>query len=236
GISFIFPVPTKFTPPLSKSQDLPISFPDGSTPVINRIYIFAGSTRWEGAIPPLIDSFEQREIVIEMGKGITIVKHNLTKPIYFKITPEETLLDFGYPQQISYRENNANLQIHQSSENEFCEDYLWNYFRSSFTLHFSPTTPNHSLKKITLHTNFPSHYTFHRYHRTPIFILHKGTQIDCLGRWDDIKRILGNSDGPPVVYDQSMQNNDIRASTGGGVIGGGSTLYYGYSNLGIIFE
>ncbi|KAJ3123183.1 hypothetical protein HK098_002107, partial [Nowakowskiella sp. JEL0407] len=227
GVTFIFPLPATHTPAKQKSEELPI-FPDGVSPVLSRLYVFSGSSRWEGAIPVSINPDDVKEITIELGKGITVTTGASTKPLAFGTTPQQVLMDFGHPQQKMFKPK-ENLQIHNSIDSDTIgEDYLWNYYRSSFTLHFSPS---HTLRKISLHTNFPSHPNFHRYHRTIISLSYKSTKIDCLGKWDDVKKVLGMADGPPVVFDRSML---------GGMLGqngrDGSTLFYGYNDLGIIFE
>ncbi|KAI8929002.1 hypothetical protein BC831DRAFT_445968 [Entophlyctis helioformis] len=42
GVSFVFPIPQQFAP-LKNLADLPISFPDGTTPVVSRIYLYSSN-------------------------------------------------------------------------------------------------------------------------------------------------------------------------------------------------
>ncbi|KAF7731986.1 hypothetical protein EC973_007091 [Apophysomyces ossiformis] len=54
GLSFTFPIPTRHQELYRSTSDLPLEFPDGTTPIASRVYLYNGSTNWQMAVvPPL---------------------------------------------------------------------------------------------------------------------------------------------------------------------------------------
>ncbi|KAI7863539.1 hypothetical protein BDF14DRAFT_1843189 [Spinellus fusiger] len=54
GLAFTFPIPLRFQSLYKSSSDLPLEFPDGTTPIASRVYLYSGSTHWQQAtVPPL---------------------------------------------------------------------------------------------------------------------------------------------------------------------------------------
>ncbi|KAG0166816.1 hypothetical protein DFQ30_006757 [Apophysomyces sp. BC1015] len=54
GLSFTFPIPVRHQDLYKSTSDLPLEFPDGTTPIASRVYLYSGSANWQTAVvPPL---------------------------------------------------------------------------------------------------------------------------------------------------------------------------------------
>ncbi|KAI8089869.1 uncharacterized protein BX664DRAFT_334119 [Halteromyces radiatus] len=55
GLSFTFPIPQKYNHLYTNSTELPLEFPDGTTPIASKMYLFhSQNSNWETASPPPI--------------------------------------------------------------------------------------------------------------------------------------------------------------------------------------
>ncbi|ORZ08694.1 hypothetical protein BCR42DRAFT_424716 [Absidia repens] len=53
GLSFTFPIPQKYNHLYTNSSELPLEFPDGTTPIASKVYIFhSHCSNWETVAPP----------------------------------------------------------------------------------------------------------------------------------------------------------------------------------------
>ncbi|KAJ3281464.1 hypothetical protein HK104_011459 [Borealophlyctis nickersoniae] len=117
GITFIFPVPPQYVHLPTKSTDLPLSFPDGTTPVVNRIYIYAGDSHQKAAAPsePLRPSdlyFEQVSIMI--GESVTFSRRGCS--IAFGAPTQDVLAELGRPAHVMFKEDDK-MRIHTAVVN-----------------------------------------------------------------------------------------------------------------------
>ncbi|KAI8068978.1 hypothetical protein BDF21DRAFT_425875 [Thamnidium elegans] len=54
GLSFTFPIPTRHQNLYKSSSDLPLEFPDGTTPIASKVILYSNSNTWQqAAVPPL---------------------------------------------------------------------------------------------------------------------------------------------------------------------------------------
>ncbi|KAI8582668.1 hypothetical protein K450DRAFT_226360 [Umbelopsis ramanniana AG] len=54
GLSFTFPIPSRHQELYSSSTELPLEFPDGTTPIASHVFVYNGSQNWRQAtLPPL---------------------------------------------------------------------------------------------------------------------------------------------------------------------------------------
>ncbi|KAI9493996.1 hypothetical protein BDB00DRAFT_871756 [Zychaea mexicana] len=68
GLSFIFPIPARHRELYESSTDLPLEFPDGTTPIASHIYLFSnGSPNWQRATVPSL-----AKIVAEHNASTTL--------------------------------------------------------------------------------------------------------------------------------------------------------------------
>ncbi|KAI8805206.1 hypothetical protein BJ742DRAFT_821391 [Cladochytrium replicatum] len=230
GISFMFPVPTKYADMFAGNPDLPLTFPDATTPVLNRILIYHG-TQWQTSNPPALgqNDLYLENVYVEPCKGLTFMSR--VANITFGMSAQDVLAELGKPNYASYRRDDA-MRIHTAprdesrSEGTAAEGYWWNYVSLGVDVLFDGYS--HTVKKFMHHTNFPGHPDFNRYRRCNFsIVLPSGEgRIDALSKWDNIKSLLGNPSGPPVIFNSMVQHRNPF----------GSTSFYGYSELGLIFE
>ncbi|RUS19607.1 hypothetical protein BC937DRAFT_87206 [Endogone sp. FLAS-F59071] len=113
--------------------ELPMEFPDGTTPVASHVYIFQGSQDWRSAVVPSLTKVlaeaveagstwevrqEAESVIAEPTKGITIQFPPVPKlttthvPILLHVTtPQDLLADLGKPSRIFYKEEDK-MRIH----------------------------------------------------------------------------------------------------------------------------
>ncbi|RCH80478.1 hypothetical protein CU097_000398 [Rhizopus azygosporus] len=91
GLAFTFPIPTKHTSLYKSSSDLPLEFPDGTTPIASKVILYSNSNSWQQASTPSLPKviaesnaskstrygkIERREVesvIAKPDKGITLV-------------------------------------------------------------------------------------------------------------------------------------------------------------------
>jgi len=245
GLSFTFPIPKKYEALYMNSNEIPpMEFPNRTTPVANKIFIYVGNKIQTPELPPhpIPNSLYFEETIVKIGSGVEFIgrKSNIT----FESTSQDVISELGPPNKIFYKEEDK-MKIHTSSYNGLgCQDYFYNYFNSGIDVLFDIRT--HKAKKFILHTNFPSHHEFNRYVKCNFRIKvsensepldeeegvlesKKVKQVKKTSytitpdsKWSEIQQVLG-SPGKPVVHNKGSNANPF-----------GPTLFYGYK--GIIFE
>ncbi|KAJ3024089.1 hypothetical protein HKX48_007270, partial [Thoreauomyces humboldtii] len=106
GASFVFPIPDEYIP-LQNMADLPLSFPDGTTPVPTRAYIFAGAERWQDAVAPRPRD-DVGTVSAKIGKGIRIPGHPRGPVVVSFGDPTQDVLDaIGKPEGVCPKEEDA---------------------------------------------------------------------------------------------------------------------------------
>ncbi|KAI7860115.1 hypothetical protein BDC45DRAFT_431743 [Circinella umbellata] len=112
GLSFIFPIPAKHRELYESSTDLPLEFPDGTTPIASHIYLFSnGSPSWQKATIPSI-----AKIVAEHNANTTLKygKIGRREVESVKALPgKEAILNFPTHEALDSRENPlSSSQVH----------------------------------------------------------------------------------------------------------------------------
>ncbi|KAI8824521.1 uncharacterized protein EV422DRAFT_323618 [Fimicolochytrium jonesii] len=227
GISFLFPVPAKY---ISQDSipDLPLSFPDGTTPVLNRFYVFTGADKWRDAVAPLPKS-DVGEVIAEIGNGIHMPNRRRGErlSIGFGMPAQDVLDVLGKAEGMRVK-NDEQIKIFgadEAAEEEERGDYFWSYFSVGVDILFSAAT--HCVKKIVLHTNPVGSWDFTQYRKCRFQI--KPTEgrtqpITSESMWPDIQRALHPTPAPrPVVHNKGGHQNPF-----------GATCFYGY--YGVVFE
>ncbi|CAI2171113.1 2419_t:CDS:10 [Funneliformis geosporum] len=140
GISFVFPIPEEhisFYTSSSGMTDLPMELPDGTSPLLSRLYTFHGSSFQNAIAPPLhrsknsdgiggglIEFGEFESVVAELKRGIIVnFLNNVSTEIVLNVTtPQDLLVDLGSPLRIFYKEEDK-MRIHSeySSANDTVE-------------------------------------------------------------------------------------------------------------------
>jgi len=174
GLSFVFPLPREHASQLWEAE-LPLEFPDGTTPVATRICIYSGTLGKLMALqtvePPPIKPgslyFEQVTIALEEGINFEVSRHCIN----FGCSPQDVWAMLGCP-SATYSKAADTMAIHSGQggmpQGQPGADYFYNYFSRGMDLLFCGKT--HRLKKIVLHTNPPGHSEFNIYAKCNFYL------------------------------------------------------------------
>ncbi|WVZ78523.1 hypothetical protein U9M48_026220 [Paspalum notatum var. saurae] len=241
GLSFAFPIPSQYTNLFTNGEvaDLPLEFPDGTTPVTCRVSIYDSSTDSKVGVGSLMDkaavpalpagSLYMEEVHAMLGKELWFTIGGQHIP--FGASPQDVWADLGLPCGIHQKQVDQ-MVIHSASDprprTTRCGDYFYNYFSRGIDILFDGQT--HRIKKFVLHTNFPGHSDFNSYKKCNFVIYDaevEGTQSGSISKncitpctkWEQVKEILGDC-GRAAIQTQGSMNNPF-----------GSTFVYGYQNI-----
>ncbi|CAN6206694.1 unnamed protein product [Urochloa humidicola] len=244
GLSFAFPIPSQYTNLFTNGEvaeaDLPLEFPDGTTPVTCRVSIYDSSTDSKVGVGSLMDkaavpalpagSLYMEEVHAKLGEELWFTIGGQHIP--FGASPQDVWTDLGRPCGIHQKQVDQ-MVIHSASDprprTTLCGDYFYNYFSRGIDILFDGQT--HRIKKFVLHTNFPGHSDFNSYKKCNFVIYDaeaEGTyqpgnvSKNCITprtKWEQVKEILGDC-GRAAIQTQGSMNNPF-----------GSTFVYGYQNI-----
>eukprot|EP01111_Echinosteliopsis_oligospora_P010833 TRINITY_DN3434_c0_g1_i1.p1 TRINITY_DN3434_c0_g1~~TRINITY_DN3434_c0_g1_i1.p1 ORF type:complete len:320 (+),score=60.69 TRINITY_DN3434_c0_g1_i1:94-1053(+) len=164
NLAFTFPIPAKYQSLYADSSELPVEFPDGSTPITTKITLFIGSSIESMVLPPLPPSSLYFEpVTVTPYPGSLSFTHR-NSFLSFASTTQDVISELGVPSRVYYKEEDK-MRIHSASASPSGEtgytDYFYNYFQLGIDILFD--AQHHVVKKFVLHTNFPTHYEFNQY-------------------------------------------------------------------------
>ncbi|KAF7110132.1 hypothetical protein CFC21_110285 [Triticum aestivum] len=242
GLSFAFPIPSQYTNFFNNGEvaDLPLEFPDGTTPVTCRVSIYDSSTDSKVGVGSLMDkavipalpagSLYMEEVHAKLGEELWLTTGGQHIP--FGASPQDIWTELGRPCGIHQKQVDQ-MVIHSASDlrprTTLCGDYFYNYFSRGIDILFDGQT--HKIKKFVLHTNFPGHSDFNSYMKCNFVIYDAeaegaqqpgNTSKNCITprtKWEQVKEILGDC-GRAAIQTQGSMNNPF-----------GSTFVYGYQNI-----
>ncbi|XP_031476298.1 PHAF1 protein At3g51130 [Nymphaea colorata] len=241
GLSFAFPIPSQYTDCCHDGEaELPLEFPDGTTPVACRVSVYDGSADSKvgvgllmdkASVPPLpTGSLYMEEVHAKLGDELWFTVGGQHIP--FAASPQDVWSELGRPCGIHQKQVDQ-MVIHSSSDphprTTLCGDYFYNYFTRGLDILFDGQT--HKIKKFVLHTNYPGHPDFNSYIKCNFAIYgpESGEPIkegespkNCITpntKWEQVKEILGDC-GRAAIQTQGSASNPF-----------GSTLVYGYPNI-----
>ncbi|XP_064940033.1 PHAF1 protein At3g51130-like isoform X2 [Musa acuminata AAA Group] len=243
GLSFAFPIPSQYTYCCQNgevSAELPLEFPDGTTPVACRVSVYDGSSDSKVGVGSLLDkasvpplpagSLYMEEVHAKLGEELWFTVGGQHIP--FGASPQDVWTELGRPCGIHQKQVDQ-MVIHSASDprprTTICGDYFYNYFSRGLDILFDGQT--HKIKKFVLHTNFPGHSDFNTYMKCNFVIYDsddKGTiqpgntSKNCITpntKWEQVKEILGDG-GRAAIQTQGSMTNPF-----------GSTFVYGYQNV-----
>eukprot|EP00898_Chlorokybus_atmophyticus_P003930 jgi/Chlat1/4538/Chrsp29S04451 len=257
GLFFLFPIPHDpvYQACCSNSKaELPLEFPDGTTPVASRVCIFAGTgrskrTAIEAKPPPLPPGIiHQERVIVKLGEGLLFTQGG--QSLQFGASPQDAWAELGRPCGV-YSKQVDTMVIHSAMEppqSTLCLDYFYNYFTRGVDILFDGQT--HTAKKFVLHTNFPGHSEFNTYLKCNFVIeLPEGDGVDVEQPLRAPGKEDGNSSHEAVVSKRQITSNtkwvdvqDIMGDAGQAAIHTrgpaynpfGPTYVYGYRH--IVFE
>lgn len=241
GLSFAFPIPNQYTEYFRDGEaELPLEFPDGTTPVTCRVCIYDSSTdskvgvgalMQKASVPPLpAGSLYMEEVHAKLGEEIWFTVGGQHIP--FGASPQDVWTDLGRPCGVHQKQVDQ-MVIHSASDprprTTLCGDYFYNYFTRGVDVLFDGQT--HKIKKFVLHTNYPGHADFNSYIKCNFIIYSsnsEGNQLEADAtnkritpstKWDQVKEILGDC-GRGAIQTQGSTSNPF-----------GPTFVYGYPNI-----
>ncbi|KAG5534594.1 hypothetical protein RHGRI_022645 [Rhododendron griersonianum] len=242
GLSFSFPIPAQYTDCCHHGEaELPLEFPDGTTPVTCRVSIYDSSTDSKVGVGSLTDkahapplpagSLYMEEVHVELGEELWFTIGGQHIP--FGASPQDVWTELGRPCGIHQKQVDQ-MVIHSASDprprTTLCGDYFYNYFSRGLDILFDGQT--HKIKKFVLHTNFPGHADFNSYIKCNFSIyssdfggsFHREVNpskhcITPSTKWEQVKEILGDC-GRAAIQTKGSASNPF-----------GSTFVYGYQNV-----
>ncbi|KAG8659997.1 hypothetical protein MANES_02G101300v8 [Manihot esculenta] len=230
GLSFAFPIPSQYTDCCHDGEaELPLEFPDGTTPVTCRVSIYDSSTDKKVGVGSLMDkasapplpsgSLYMEEVHVKLGEELCFSTGGQHIP--FGASPQDVWTELGRPCGIHQKQVDQ-MVIHSASDprprTTLCGDYFYNYFTRGLDILFDGQT--HKIKKFVLHTNYPGHADFNSYIKCNFVIqVNNSKNITPSTKWDQVKEILGDC-GRAAIQTQGSASNPF-----------GSTFVYGYQNI-----
>ncbi|XAR73804.1 hypothetical protein NMG60_11007895 [Bertholletia excelsa] len=241
GLSFAFPIPSQYTDSYHEGEEeLPLEFPDGTTPVTCRVSIYDSSTESKVGVGSLLDkasvpplrpgSLYMEEVHVKLGEELWFTVGGQHIP--FGASPQDVWTELGRPCGIHQKQVDQ-MVIHSASDprprTTLCGDYFYNYFSRGLDILFDGQT--HKIKKFVLHTNYPGHADFNLYIKCNFMIygldlgsFHQdvNTSKCCITpsiKWEQVKEILGDC-GRAAIQTQGSASNPF-----------GPTFVYGYQNV-----
>jgi len=239
GLSFAFPIPPQYEYCVDRQAELPLEFPDRTTPVTSRICIYdkssgsvgVGASLNKAILPPLpLGSLYMEEVNAKLADELWFSVGGQHLP--FGASPQDVWSELGRPCEIHQKQVDQ-MVIHNASDTSprttLCGDYFYNYFTRGLDILFDSQT--HKIKKFVLHTNFPGHADFNSYIKCN-FVIHcprsdteedeANTYEKCITpntKWDQVQGLLGDG-GRAAIQTQGSTTNPF-----------GSTRVYGYQNI-----
>ncbi|KAI3855365.1 hypothetical protein MKX03_025323 [Papaver bracteatum] len=243
GLSFAFPIPSQYTDCCHDGEaELPLEFPDGTTPVTSRVSIYdksseskvgVGALMTKALAPPLpAGSLYMEEVHAKLGEELRFTVGGQHIP--FGASPQDVWTELGRPCGIHQKQVDQ-MVIHSASDprprTTLCGDYFYNYFTRGVDILFDGQT--HKIKKFVLHTNYPGHADFNSYMKCNFVIYDSDvggpfqdsntiSTKHCITpstKWEQVKDVLGDS-GRAAIQTQGSTSNPF-----------GSTFVYGYQNV-----
>lgn len=136
GLSFSFPIPKKFEKLFSTKNEIPpMEFPDRTTPVTSRIYLFNGQDSKHPEIPNISSSLKNyyfEQVNASVSEGIYFCERKCL--LNFKSTTQDVLSTLGSPSRVFYKTEDK-MKIHTSSSNGNNQSFNQSFFTFHF-LHF----------------------------------------------------------------------------------------------------
>ncbi|CAK9105155.1 unnamed protein product [Durusdinium trenchii] len=154
GLAFEFPLPEDMVDALAAKEEHPMDI--AGSPSL--LWVFAAQASVQSpssVVPELLEA-----VGVLPGVGVQLQGRKLR----FGAMPQDVVSDFGPPQQVCIKDVDA-FRIHSTRTPAKSPDvdYYYNYFYLGLDALFDGET--HSLQKIVLHVNPPTHERFSRYTR-----------------------------------------------------------------------
>eukprot|EP00742_Colponemidia_sp_Colp-10_P002943 GILJ01003140.1.p1 GENE.GILJ01003140.1~~GILJ01003140.1.p1 ORF type:complete len:454 (+),score=54.12 GILJ01003140.1:99-1460(+) len=199
GISFLFPLPPQYQQLYTDGKELPVQFPDGTTPTAIRMFIYGGLNVRAPSLPPIpSNSFYYEPVHAFPSRGLMFAQRN--RHLRFSSSVQHVCSELGAPSKICQKELDK-MRIHHQEGRSGCPDFFYNYFRMGIDILFDGE--KHTAKKFVLHTNYPGHVRFNQYQKCNFFIHVSHIQnTTATTRSESSSPML-----PPSSYSQTHKRN-----------------------------
>ncbi|KAK6178576.1 hypothetical protein SNE40_013334 [Patella caerulea] len=189
GLSFDFPIDSKFEPKYAHGLGS-LQFPNGASPTVSRMCIYAGNSVSDTKAPPLsiacfhgncfldcLEVLRENNATIGLkfllvtegsgpGKLVDPRKKTVERIVKFGDSCQDVVSALGCASKVFYKSEDK-MKIHSPEAHKRVRsrsaDYFYNYFTLGLDILFDANT--HKVKKFILHTNYPGHYNFNMYCR-----------------------------------------------------------------------
>ncbi|XP_070574143.1 phagosome assembly factor 1-like [Ptychodera flava] len=190
GLSFSFPIDSKFEPHYTHGYLSSLQFPNGASPVVSRMCIYTGNSLADTKPPPMPLScfhgnvYTDSVVVLfdnDIPAGLKFIlttegsgpgkiseqrRRILERTVKFGDCAQSIVSALGSPSKFFYKSEDK-MRIHSSSSKKLTpaknSDYFFNYFTLGVDVLIDACT--HTVKKFVLHTNYPGHFNFNMYYR-----------------------------------------------------------------------
>lgn len=189
GLSFDFQINSTYEPKYAHGLGS-LQFPNGMSPVVARMCIYAGNSLADARAPPLpvacfygncfLECLEVLRdnnvtqgikflLVTEgnvQGKLVDTRKRSVERIVRFGDSVQDVVSALGCPSRQFFKSEDK-MKIHLPDAHKHVRahsaDYFFNYFTMGVDILFDAVT--HTVKKFVLHTNYPGEYNFNIYCR-----------------------------------------------------------------------
>jgi len=186
GVTFVFQIPKKFADLYSSGEELPLEFPDGTTPVASSIQVHLSTP---------VEMSSSQELVAMLTDGTIRLEEAC---LQLGASPQEVEQVLGVPCAVCHKPNSA--------------EYLYNYFNLGIDLVFNQ---HHTLIKFVLHSNLPGHRDFNIYDKCRFSILLDGGKevISSESSFGAVEAIMGESLGRQPVLNSALSSTSPFGAT-----------------------
>nr|CCA24590.1 conserved hypothetical protein [Albugo laibachii Nc14] len=207
-----FPIPIEHQDLYKDQTDLPLAFPNGSTPIANGFTIFSGSDQHAPCIPrPLNRNYGEIVSVLIYPSAATLLFCEKKSEIELGWTPQQVISSIGQPISVFRKSEDPNTG--SVVVRECINDYFHNYPHLGCDVMYNSL---HNVTKIILRTNVLGHPDFGTYHKSNFQIfIHKTSEsgsedgtcemITPETTWEEIQKNLSiTSKIRPVIHDSGL--------------------------------
>uniref|UniRef100_A0A1B6CXB5 Uncharacterized protein n=1 Tax=Clastoptera arizonana TaxID=38151 RepID=A0A1B6CXB5_9HEMI len=261
GLSFSFPVESKFQPGYSQGLGS-LQFASGASPCVSCTNIYSGHSLPDCTAPPLPLSCYYTQMYLnyvdvlrdnDRTNGLRLHmytegtsrsrKQSLVREIHFTDTCQDVCTLLGAPQKVFFKAEDK-MKIHSPNAHRRVtarrSDFFFNYFTLGMDVLFDAKTGK--IKKFVLHTNYPGHYNFNMYHRCEFHLNFPNDHLNPMessAKMNEKKSVQISAYTKWDTISEQLKPSDRpvvlnRASSTNTTNPFGSTFCYGYQD--IIFE
>ncbi|TMW66367.1 hypothetical protein Poli38472_004132 [Pythium oligandrum] len=215
GGCFRFPIPKQYSHLYENKTDLPLEFPNGTTPAVSGFMVFAGADFRAPEMPQSSRKHYFEEVEGEIGTNdVRLQFKGRKQEIELGWSPQEVMSEIGPPVSVFRKSEDPDDGARVAGGS--IGDYFHNYPHLGLDVMYDSL---HTVSKLILKTNALGHPDFGSYQKcnfrlslptsaTPPKAASKKTRISVITPetpWKDVQKMFGGScDLRPVVHDNGL--------------------------------